>query len=120
MWSDRVKAHTNAIEGIDHDLKWLSSLIAQSIKYGSVLLVVAVLVSLYPAYLARMSPSDQSEIVVNILNNIGAINSLPDEYRRDLEIKVKSRIQEKTRFTTGDILWVLSTCISFLTAPRRK
>jgi hypothetical protein len=120
MWSDRIKAHTSAIEGIDHELKWLSNLMAQSIKYGSILLVIAVFFSLYPAYLARLSPSDQSEIVVNILNNIGAISSLPDEYRRDLEIKVKSRIQEKNRFTTGDILWVFLACISFLTAPRRK
>jgi hypothetical protein len=120
VWDSRVKVHTLAIEEIDEELKSFSNFIPQFIKLGGILLMVIVVISLYPAYLSKMAPSEQSDILVRTLDNTGLMKLLSPECRQNLVFKLASRIQEKGRFTTGDIPWFFFEFISFLIATWRS
>jgi hypothetical protein len=111
--------HTLAIEQIDKELKSLSNFIPQAIKFGGILLMMTVLISLYPAYLSKMDPLEQADVLVGTLDNTGLMKVLSPECRHNLEVKLASRIQEKGRFTTSDIPWLFVEFVSFWIATLR-
>jgi hypothetical protein len=119
IWNNRVKVHTLAIEQIDKELKSLSNFIPQAIKFGGILLMMTVLISLYPAYLSKMDPLEQADVLVGTLDNTGLMKVLSPECRHNLEVKLASRIQEKGRFTTSDIPWLFVEFVSFWIATLR-